>query len=329
MFVEGLRVLVAELERHPGIEVLDAKIDAPATERQLAAAQRRMGVALPADLREFYRQADGACISWRQPTPDYVDADYHGAIRLLPVDEVSRDWRGIVHHDSDPVDDPVRRCRPVDFHLPNQCAGWYQPDDAPARMCLWYRGAPLVVLPWSFTDYFTRLLDSRGLFGWLPAAVRSTGLAIDPDIATFEQEFHDWFPVLFGGRGPTPTADGDASEVAGEVRVEPLGVADRWGQQRHRVRVVDPSRGIDVTVSAPDDEYILDAVEEQGIELPWSCRAGACPDCAGRLRSGSVDQPDQSYLTAEQMQAGFVLTCVAYPASDCEIDLVTEAQLDG
>ncbi len=314
MFVEGLRELVAELERHPGVELSSAAIRPPADEQQLAAAEAAMGVPLPDDLREFYRQADGASISWRQPTPDDVDADYHGSIELLPVDEVSRDWRGIVHDDDDPADDPVRRCRPVDFYLPNQCAAWYQPDDAPACMCLWYRGVPPVVLPWSFTDYFTRLLEGRGAFGWFPAAVRSAGHTVDPDLASLERQFHDWYPVLFGSARPAPAAGGGVDEVEGAAGPEE--------PQRYRVRVVDPARGVDVTVSVADDEYVLDAVEEQGVALPYTCRAGACPDCAGRLRSGEVDQAEQSYLSAEQLRAGVVLTCVAYPASDCEIEMV-------
>ena len=63
------------------------------------------------------------------------------------------------------------------------------------------------------------------------------------------------------------------------------------------------------------DETVLEAAQRQGLDMPWSCRAGMCCTCRARLVEGAVTM-DQNYsLEAWEMQAGFVLTCQARPTS--------------
>lgn len=95
----------------------------------------------------------------------------------------------------------------------------------------------------------------------------------------------------------------------------------------YQIRIHHRQTGESCTVSVPEDQYILHSAEDQGYELPFSCRNGACTSCAVRILSGEIYQPEAMGLSPELQQRGYALLCVSYPRSDLEVETQDEDEV--
>ncbi|XVF46914.1 hypothetical protein PTKIN_Ptkin03bG0066600 [Pterospermum kingtungense] len=122
----------------------------------------------------------------------------------------------------------------------------------------------------------------------------------------------------------TPTSLGCAKSISKSFGLK---CSSSYGTSMamYKVKLVGPNGEVN-EFEAPDNKNILESAEEAGVELPFCCRAGSCSICASKVVSGTVDQSDGIYLDEAQMDSGYMLTCVSYPRSDCEIH--THKELD-
>ena len=95
----------------------------------------------------------------------------------------------------------------------------------------------------------------------------------------------------------------------------------------HLVRIHDRQRQAEYCLEVPSDRYILHTAESQGIDLPFSCRNGACTACAVRVTSGQVYQPEAMGLSPQLKRQGYALLCVCYPSSDLEVETQDEDEV--
>lgn len=91
--------------------------------------------------------------------------------------------------------------------------------------------------------------------------------------------------------------------------------------QTYSVTLIDKSRDFEQTIAVPATESILGEAFEYGIKIPFECVVGSCGICQGKLVAGTLDQSEQIFLSEDQVAAGYVLSCVAKPTSDCTLEV--------
>lgn len=107
-----------------------------------------------------------------------------------------------------------------------------------------------------------------------------------------------------------------SSEDSQQILAKARQRVEQYGEQKtSQVTVVADGRSIMFELAAVG-ENILDAGMDNGMELPFSCKAGVCSTCRAKLVKGEVDMDITHGLESEEVEAGYILTCQAHPISD-------------
>lgn len=95
----------------------------------------------------------------------------------------------------------------------------------------------------------------------------------------------------------------------------------------YEIALVDD--GTTERVRIEDDETVLDAIRDRAaeVDVEYSCRAGACTTCAGKVIDGRVEQPGATGLEPADVDDGYALLCVSEPVSDCRIEVGVQEDL--
>lgn len=67
---------------------------------------------------------------------------------------------------------------------------------------------------------------------------------------------------------------------------------------------------------AADGPAVLDKVNGDGLDAPYSCKGGVCGSCRAKVIQGSCTMTMNYSLTDKEVEEGFILTCQAHPSSE-------------
>ena len=63
-------------------------------------------------------------------------------------------------------------------------------------------------------------------------------------------------------------------------------------------------------------QSILDAAMDAGADVPFSCKGGVCCTCKAKVMEGKAIMDQNSSLSEDEIEEGFILTCQAHPITE-------------
>jgi len=66
---------------------------------------------------------------------------------------------------------------------------------------------------------------------------------------------------------------------------------------------------------------ILEAAQDAGVDMPFSCTVGGCASCKVKLKSGQVSLGEPNCLDPDEKADGYILACVSKPLGPCVVEV--------
>jgi len=90
---------------------------------------------------------------------------------------------------------------------------------------------------------------------------------------------------------------------------------DNFSEIISNITVIIDGDDFEYTLSSKGDS-ILDSAMDSGADLPFACKGGVCCTCKAKVMEGKAIMEENFSLSEQEVEEGFILTCMAHPASE-------------
>ncbi|WP_420575958.1 2Fe-2S iron-sulfur cluster-binding protein [Ekhidna sp.] len=97
-------------------------------------------------------------------------------------------------------------------------------------------------------------------------------------------------------------------------KTSPTEIIDTEGASESEVTILLDGEEYSITVKK--NASILDTALDNDLDMPYSCQSGLCTACRGKCVEGKVSIDEAEGLSQEELDEGYVLTCVGKPLTD-------------
>lgn len=96
-------------------------------------------------------------------------------------------------------------------------------------------------------------------------------------------------------------------------KTSPSEIIDKGGSESEVTILLD---GEEYSITVNKKSSILDTALANDLDMPYSCQSGLCTACRGKCVDGQISIDEAEGLSQEELDEGYVLTCVGKPLSD-------------